>query len=464
MEPVKFSITSSEDEDNPVRFSLGPKDAALSVGRNKKSSIVVNQAGVSWTHLEIHYRSEGDEPGLAVKDTSSNGVLLRKVRGGPQDRLEKDALVAMTSGACLILPYRVRAAPGQKDSELQTTLTLHIDGVDSPSSMLSESEPEEEEAAPVNGDAEKPAAEAAAAAAAPAEEKEEGETKSPSRRKSPLRTEDLEIFNPEASPEVERKGKRKKSSAEDGKKKSGKDEEKKSKKVKHSFAPGQFVRVVNLKAKGDLNGKVGLLVEWEESKGFWKVRMEDGTGKAFRPANLEPHVVPPPTLPAAAGADTVPPPPPSGPAPPESVPGPPGAPPGPPPAPAPPATAPPGPPAPAAPQVAPLPMPPGVAAPGLPVQVATAPTPPRLTTAGGLPVQAKGVPTPRDPPPVASLPLPAAPTLPMPLPVMPPLGMMPMTLGMPMLPTGLPLLPPAIPLVGMPLPIPAKSAAPRPAK
>ena len=35
--------------------------------------------------------------------------------------------------------------------------------------------------------------------------------------------------------------------------------------------------------------EVGLLVEWDEANKAWKVRMEDGSGKAFRPVNLEPH-------------------------------------------------------------------------------------------------------------------------------------------------------------------------------
>merc|ERR1711920_809847 len=38
---------------------------------------------------------------------------------------------------------------------------------------------------------------------------------------------------------------------------------------------------------GELNGKPCTILEFDKAHGYWKVRMEDGSGKAFRAANLE---------------------------------------------------------------------------------------------------------------------------------------------------------------------------------
>ncbi|CAE7022409.1 unnamed protein product [Symbiodinium natans] len=269
-EPLFFTVTSSEDPESPLHFQLSKADDPLKVGRNKKSGIVVNQPGVSWVHLEIKLSQGAD--GLCLRDVSTNGVGIRR-RGAGLQKVEKEVDTDLPSGTVVVLPFRVRPAPGQTEASLQTSLTFSIDGEDSlsPSSELTESE-------------------------------------------DPDAAADVETFNPQDAPENGKgleapKGKRKK----DGKDKPAKD---KKRKVKHEFSAGQFVRVVGLKAKGELNGKVGLLVEWDKAKGYWKVRMEDGSGKAFRSANLEPHVVPPPA-PAGSSkaASTVPPPPPDEPAP-----------------------------------------------------------------------------------------------------------------------------------------------------
>lgn len=243
---VFFSVTTSDDP-TPMHFQLSAKDDPLKVGRNKKSGIVVNKPGVSWVHLEIKFSPETG--GLLLRDLSTNGVGLRSGRNDTMTKVEKEVDTELPSGAAITLPFRIRPTQG----ELQTTLTFSIDGVDSPSSELTESE------------------------------------------------EAVEVVQ-------ERKGKRKKPEGKD----KGKE---KKKKVKHEFTAGQFVRVVGLKAKGELNGKVGLLMEWDEGNGYWKVRMEDGTGKAFRPANLEPHKAEPPKSEDGPVVRTIPPPPPDEPAP-----------------------------------------------------------------------------------------------------------------------------------------------------
>eukprot|EP00930_Biecheleria_cincta_P090698 TRINITY_DN80140_c0_g1_i1.p1 TRINITY_DN80140_c0_g1~~TRINITY_DN80140_c0_g1_i1.p1 ORF type:complete len:413 (-),score=84.81 TRINITY_DN80140_c0_g1_i1:5-1243(-) len=272
MEPVYFSVTSSEDPQNPLRFVLGQKDEPLKVGRNKKSSIVVTQTGISWVHLEIRPSQKGDEnaePSLCVRDVSSNGVGLRRSRKGELQRLEKDVDTELPPGASLEMPFRVKAVEGQSEDTLRTVLHLSIDGVDSPSSELTESEPEEQvEKTPLTEDQQSRDADKA------------------------LQSEPM--FDPEAKPEVEGQRKRK---AKGG---TTNDRERpaKERKSKHSFTPGQFVKVVGLKgAKASLNGSTGLLVEWDAGHSAWKVRMEDGSGKAFRPSNLELHQIKAPTLP-----------------------------------------------------------------------------------------------------------------------------------------------------------------------
>jgi len=51
---------------------------------------------------------------------------------------------------------------------------------------------------------------------------------------------------------------------------------------------GSSVRVCALLGRSDLNGQHGTVMEWDDSNQRWKVRMADGTGKVFKPANLEP--------------------------------------------------------------------------------------------------------------------------------------------------------------------------------
>eukprot|EP00434_Breviolum_minutum_P038479 symbB.v1.2.034133.t1/scaffold4356.1/size40753/3 len=134
-EPVFFTVTSSEDP-TPLHFQLGATDDPLKVGRNKKCGIVVNQPGVSWVHLEIKFSPQTG--GLSLRDLSTNGVGLRCGRNDSMAKVEKEVDTEIPSGATLTLPFRVR--PTQE--ELQTTLTFSIDGVDSPSSELTESEEE----------------------------------------------------------------------------------------------------------------------------------------------------------------------------------------------------------------------------------------------------------------------------------------------------------------------------------
>lgn len=71
----------------------------------------------------------------------------------------------------------------------------------------------------------------------------------------------------------------------------------------HDFQPGQRVRIVSLQAQPALNGMKGVLIDFDHVLGRWKVHMDDGTGKALKPAHLqlvtdapqEPTAVPLPT-------------------------------------------------------------------------------------------------------------------------------------------------------------------------
>lgn len=54
-----------------------------------------------------------------------------------------------------------------------------------------------------------------------------------------------------------------------------------------SLVPASRVRIAGLKAQSHLNGQFGTLVEWDDADGRWRVRMNDGSGKMLRPANLD---------------------------------------------------------------------------------------------------------------------------------------------------------------------------------
>jgi len=54
------------------------------------------------------------------------------------------------------------------------------------------------------------------------------------------------------------------------------------------LATGARVRVCGLASRPELNGKLGSLLQFEDEHGRWKVIMDDGTGLALRPRNLEP--------------------------------------------------------------------------------------------------------------------------------------------------------------------------------
>jgi len=419
MEPINFSVTSSDDAENPLRFVLCPKDDSLKVGRSKKCGVLVDRNGVSWVHMEITpwtKCAEDAAQSLCVKDISSNGVGLRRTRGSDLQRLEKDVETEVPHGAVLVLPFRVKVPEGETEDSQRTFLSVSIDGVNSPSSELSDSEAEEaiaDKAAPGNRDR--------------------------SRSRSPRK----DLFNPEDNPVVDGKSKKKAAGEKD-----------KTAKKSHSFNAGEFVKVINLKGKvALLNGKVGLLVEFDSEKGAWKVRMEDGSGKAFRPANLRPHKVqkptmpastpsqpPPPSAPPATGQVTEPPPPPDEPRPNGGVAGVPAA------VPAPVVVPPP-----VAVQPAALPRPPPVALAAVsPPGVASA----AVSKRGGAPqapagfskqsaVPATGPVIPKMPVAVPLMPMGVmpVPTLPLGMPVMP----------MPTIPLGMPMMPP---LVGGVQPVP----------
>jgi len=55
----------------------------------------------------------------------------------------------------------------------------------------------------------------------------------------------------------------------------------------HHLQPGTRVCVCGLKAQPQLNGQLGTVIEWDDLQERWKVRMDDGTGKMFKSANVE---------------------------------------------------------------------------------------------------------------------------------------------------------------------------------
>lgn len=57
--------------------------------------------------------------------------------------------------------------------------------------------------------------------------------------------------------------------------------------VRGGFEHFQRVRLKDLKAKPELNGAEGVLIQWSEDDARWLVRLDDGTGKEIKPANLE---------------------------------------------------------------------------------------------------------------------------------------------------------------------------------
>lgn len=51
--------------------------------------------------------------------------------------------------------------------------------------------------------------------------------------------------------------------------------------------PGDRVRICRLRARHDLNGKEGVLFEYDPTEGRWKVVMDDGSRLVLKPCNLE---------------------------------------------------------------------------------------------------------------------------------------------------------------------------------
>eukprot|EP00929_Paragymnodinium_shiwhaense_P031417 TRINITY_DN17603_c0_g1_i2.p1 TRINITY_DN17603_c0_g1~~TRINITY_DN17603_c0_g1_i2.p1 ORF type:complete len:1200 (+),score=276.52 TRINITY_DN17603_c0_g1_i2:156-3755(+) len=54
-----------------------------------------------------------------------------------------------------------------------------------------------------------------------------------------------------------------------------------------TLLPGQRVVVTGLKARPELNGQLGAIVEYDETQGRWRVGMHDGSAKLFRRENLQ---------------------------------------------------------------------------------------------------------------------------------------------------------------------------------
>jgi hypothetical protein len=107
------------------RFTLD-SSKTVKVGRSPKSDIVVGLPNVSWMHLELRLllRDTGHE--LVICDTSSNGTGLKHPGKPTRERLEKDVPMAVTNGAIITLPMKVKAGP---DPEAQrTSIRVLLDG------------------------------------------------------------------------------------------------------------------------------------------------------------------------------------------------------------------------------------------------------------------------------------------------------------------------------------------------
>jgi hypothetical protein len=270
---ISFSITSSDDPAKPHRFTLGPEDQPIKIGRYKKNSLTLSNTGVSWVHLELKQVGLG----LVARDLSSNGVGLKAPYHDEPVRIEKGVDVEVEHGSLLVLPFKVSRKEKHADSP-QTTLTIEVDGCEVKKSgpvlvtVLGE--------APVGG-----LGAPGQALLASTREAEGGDTldlrsESPQSHRSRSRSRGKEVRKSESLQESSANGVA--GEADESKQ----EQAGAKKKDKKKLGPGSVVRVKGLQARGELNGKIGTIIEFDQAGGFWKVRMEDGTGKAFKPANL----------------------------------------------------------------------------------------------------------------------------------------------------------------------------------
>mmetsp|Transcript_34005 Transcript_34005/g.62223 ORF Transcript_34005/g.62223 Transcript_34005/m.62223 type:complete len:523 (+) Transcript_34005:183-1751(+) len=325
---LSVSITSSDAPDVPLNFVLRPDAEAIKIGRNPKSEVVVNRGGVSWAHLELLVSTDADDNAiLEVKDLSSNGAVLQLPYQHGR-RLEKGIATTVPHCAVLLLPYRVKEE-AEASGNARTQLLVRIDGEEDPVPPPDGEAPPlplPEQAPPPPPEDDQPQ-QPSGTSVDPLEPPPPPElnlaTRSRSRsrsRKARLKKAPVDSYDPEATPDTGATmvdaadaavasvlaSRSEVAASENSCSKRGRRVEKENAaganprpaKNGETLTPGCKVRVVGFQAKGEWNGKCGTLLQLDAVAGIWKVRMEDGSGKAFRPRNLE--LVEGPSKPAAA--------------------------------------------------------------------------------------------------------------------------------------------------------------------
>jgi len=317
---LSVSITSSDAPDVPLNLVLCPDAEPIKIGRNPKNEVVVNRGGVSWTHLELLVSTDAhDNAILEVKDLSSNGAVLQLPYQHGR-RLEKGVATAVPHCAVLLLPYRVKEE-AEASGNARTQLLVRIEGEEDPVPPPPDGEAapmplHPDQAPPPPPEDEQPAVHSGAsmevqAPPPPPEPNLAARSRSRSRsRRSPGRRALRDSYDPEATHDagttmvdaadaavesvlasrsevataVESNGSRR---GRRGEKENAPTANARPANNGAALTPGCKVRVVGFQAKGEWNGKCGTLLQLDAVAGIWKVRMEDGSGKAFRPRNLE---------------------------------------------------------------------------------------------------------------------------------------------------------------------------------
>lgn len=343
---VSFSITSSDGSGDAHRFVLGPEDEPVKIGRHHKNNVTLSNPGVSWVHCELRLLSgvRGGlqfRPGLCVRDVSSNGVGLKAPYHDEPVRIEKGVDVEVPHQSELVVPFKVT----KKKEGYQTTMSVDIDGAEvkksgpvmvtwlgedvgglgapmlgdsfashgkssgSPNREQAEGEvdvdsfrsrsrsrsrshsPRRKERDDGLVDNEQPAGDSILSTAKRSRSRSRSRSPSAAKRSrsaSPSPTGKLRVdsFDPETAPIIDEGASSEAVNLleQQDDKTSAKAKSKKVRKDK--LGPGVVVRVTGLQARAELNGQVGKIIEWEEKGKFWKVRMDDGTGKAFKAVNL----------------------------------------------------------------------------------------------------------------------------------------------------------------------------------
>merc|ERR1711957_613266 len=54
-----------------------------------------------------------------------------------------------------------------------------------------------------------------------------------------------------------------------------------------AFGTGQTISLSGLKARGDLNGEVGIVLQFVTDTGRWMIRLRNGEGVKVKPANMQ---------------------------------------------------------------------------------------------------------------------------------------------------------------------------------